>query len=378
MTPINPPRDDGAKNIVIGIAKRIRDYHFYFISSFSKAFNETLNVSFIRSPFQRPGRHSMSLFQKAFIFITSMNMMKKINVFQFFFTPQQYFSNVYSRFCKKYNKRSIQIVSSVHTLYNRNSKDIIPSLFFADYVVVHSEFARKRLIDAGVKNVTRIYPAIELERFNIKQIQDRTIEKSYTLRNGFNIIYPGTYKILNSSYGFDYFLKIVTAVIKKHRNIRFIMACRTRTREDLVLEEKFKTATGKLNIKKFFCFLNNIEDIPSLFFQCDAGIMPIKNNMVGILEIPLVLIELAALEKPVIYGNIAPLNELQEKGLGIMIDEQFPEAYAKNLLNILEDGKLASQIGKASKDAVINYFNMDNAAAEYKNLYDTLKVNVDG
>ena len=68
MTPINPPYDDAAKNIVVDVAKRLKGDRFLFVSSFfGKPFGHAKNMKFFRSPFQRTGRHKMSRFQKVYV-----------------------------------------------------------------------------------------------------------------------------------------------------------------------------------------------------------------------------------------------------------------------------------------------------------------------
>lgn len=367
MAPINPPYDDGAKNMVMGVARRIKEHYFYFVSSLGRKFKKNDNIIFVQSPFQKQGKHSMSFMQKLYIFLITILMAKKLDIFQFFFTPQPYFSVFYKKFVRKNNKRSVQIVTSIHTLFDKNKEDIAPSLFFADRVVVHSDYARQRLLDLGVKNAVRVYPGVETERF--KPVHSGEAARS---QNIVKIIYPGTYKILNDSYSFEDFLKITTGVTEKIPNIEFIMACRVRTREDAILKNKFVSLLKQRGFKNF-ALLDTVDDIPALFNSCAAGIMPANRPMVGILEIPLVLLELAALKKPVIYGDVPPLDELERKGIGIKITGPAPEAYVKSLIRCLEDKKFSSEVGRRSYDAVTRDFTMDTIAAQYRNIYSDIQ-----
>lgn len=367
MTPINPPYDDGAKNMVMGVARRIGEHSFYFVSSLGKKFQNNGNIIFIQSPFQKQGKHSMSFMQKLYVSLIAIFMVKKLDIFQFFFTPQPYFSNVYKKFIKRNNKRSVQIVTSIHTLFDKNKEDVTPSLFFADRVVVHSEYARKRLLNLGVKNVVKIYPGVETERF-----KPLSFNKAWTSGNTAKIVYPGTYKILNDSYSFENFLKITSDVIEKIPDIEFIMTCRVRTGEDAILKKKFGSLLKKYHIRNF-TLLDTVDDMPSLFNSCAAGIMPANRAMIGILEIPLVLLELAALKKPVIYGGVVPLDELESKGIGIRITEDSAKAYSGALIRCLEDERFASEVGIRSQDAVMRDFTMDTAAAQYRKIYSDIQ-----
>lgn len=373
MTPINPPDDDAAKNIVMGIAKRIDKHQFYFISSPGKMFPRAGNINYIYSPFQKVGRHSMSLLQRIFVFVFVLLNIRRIDLFQFFFTPQAYFSRTFRILVKKYHKKSIQIVSSIHTLLARNPAKPISGLFFADYVVTHSDYAKCALTDLGVKNTVRIYPGIEINRFNPATASRYPPDSQVVLGGASNIIYPGTYKALEESYSLEEFSRIVLDVTQRFKNVRFIMACRIRSKEDRILEKKFKDIIGRYSLSEFFSLLNTVQDLPSLFNSVTIGIMPAKLPMTGILEIPLVLIEMAAMEKPVIYGAVKPLDELESKGLGVKVSDPSSASYAAAISGFIEDKDYALAVGKKSREAAIKHFNMDYIAREYEKIYDTLK-----
>lgn len=374
MVPVNPPYDDGVKNLVINIARCVRRHNFFLVSScFGKAFPAEDNVTFLRSAFQGKGKHSMSLFQKIFVFLLITLNIKKIDAFQFFITPRPYFSRIFGAFLKRMNKRSIQVVSSVHTLYEKNTEKAIPGLFFDDHVVVYSDFARATLEKAGVRNVVRIYPGIDLNRFNKARDADLDLESRLLPRNTVKIIYPGTYKVLKESYSFEDFCGIAREVIRGRHDARFVMACRLRAREDKLLKKGFEEETAKAGIREHFIFLDTVDDMPSLFARCDIGIMPANGAMTGVLEIPMVLLEMASMGKVVVYGKVPPLDELNSKGLGVMLDNDSPGSYSGKILELLEDKRSALEAGKRSKEAVARFFNMDDMAREYEKLYKTLE-----
>jgi glycosyltransferase involved in cell wall biosynthesis len=290
----------------------------------------------------------------------------KIDLFQFFVTPQPYFSKFYKKFLMTNKRASIQITTSIHTLFDRNRKESISSLFFADHVVVNSDHAKRMLEDAGVKNVIRIYPGVETERF-----------KPLVAKNtccGRKVVYPGTYKILNDSYSFEDFLDIAVHVTKYVPDVNFVMACRVRTREDALLKKKFISLLKARDISNF-TITDTVEDMPALFNDCVAGIMPAKKPMVGILEIPLVILELAALGKPVVYGNVAPLDEISTKGIGILAADNTVGSYAESLKKCICDVAFSSQVGARSRDAVSRDFTMDNVASQYRQLYRSMTEN---
>ena len=366
MTPINPPHDDAAKNIVVDVAKRLKGDKFLFVSSFfGKTFGSEENMKFFRSPFQRTGRHKMSRFQKVYVTFCILLNIKKIDVLQFFITPQPYFSRFFSWLVKKTGKKSIQIVPSIYTLQKKNKDGDIPGLFFGDHVVVYSDFTRDKLKGLGVRNVTRIYPGIDIEKFSEANKE--------TSGSTFKVVYPGTYRTLIDSYSFQGFCGIAEKVIKEVGNVDFIMACRIRTKEDTALETEFKKMCEEADILGNFTFLNTVEDMPSLFRSCDLGIMPIQRATGGVLEIPMVLPEMASSGKPVVYGNVPPMNELNDKFLGVMVSDHSPEAYADKIIQLLKNKEDSRLIGKKSREAVKEHFNVTSMIDKYEELYRSLE-----
>ena len=375
MVPINPPHDDAAKNIVVDVARRLRGHKFMFVSSvFGRSFAREKNMKFLPSPFQKTGRHKMSRLQKVYVSFSILFNLKKIDLLQFFITPQPYFSNFFRKLLKKTGKKSIQIIPSIYTLHEKNQKKDIPGLFFADHVVVYSDFAKDKLERMGVGNITRIYPGIDIDKFDKDTSgYNKELVREAVPDNVFKVVYPGTYKVLKKSYSFDKFCAIASEVVEKIGNVNFIMACRIRTKEDIALENEFKQIAGEVGIIKNFTFLNTVEDMPSLFRECDLGIMPLESPAAGVLEIPMVILEIASVSKPVVYGNVSPLDELSNKSLGVMVSDSSPEAYAENIIELLKDEEASRFIGQNSREAVVSHFNVDNMASEYGKLYKTLE-----
>ena len=364
MTPVNPPYDDGAKNIVMNIARRIRKYDFLFVSSFfDRSFDRENNIDYLRSPFQRIGRHSMSLCQKIYVFMLIILNIRSMNVLQFFITPQPLFSRVFRRVLHSKDKKSVQIVSSIHTLYEKNREGSLKHLFFGDRIVVFSDYARKKLEEAGTSGVVRIYPGIDTDRFS-PDGSDSTTHR---------ILYPGTYRVLKESYSFENFCEIIRNVLKTEKDVEIIMACRIRTHKEVLFQKEFMKMTEDYGIKEHFVFMNTVDDMPSLYRTCDIGIMPAERSMSGVLEIPMVILEMASSGKPVVYGKVSPLSELSDKGLGSMVEDGSPEAYSKNVLELIHNKTLAEDTGSRSRETVITHFNIDNMAREFEDLYDLLE-----
>jgi glycosyltransferase involved in cell wall biosynthesis len=187
------------------------------------------------------------------------------------------------------------------------------------------------------------------------------------------VIYPGAYKILNDSFSFSGFISMAENVLKERPDTIFVMACRIRTKEDKDLENAFKGMAEERKLAKSFLFLNTVEDMPSLMRECAAVIMPASSPMAGVLEIPMVLLEAAYMERPVIYPSFEPFDELTEKGIGSAVADMSADGYAKEVINVLTDKTAAGRMGKVSREAVKKDFSFRKMVEAYGELYASLK-----
>jgi glycosyltransferase involved in cell wall biosynthesis len=150
------------------------------------------------------------------------------------------------------------------------------------------------------------------------------------------------------------------------------MACRIRSTIDIKLEKKFKKVAASWNILNNITFLNSVENMPSLLNSCDIGIYPSEKRMTSVLEIPLVLLELMALKKPIIFGNIPPLDELMKSKIGVMLSSHSPENYTKEIINLIKKPGLIKETGANGRKTVTKYFNLDTSLKAYKEQYEEI------
>lgn len=371
LVPINPPADDAVKNMLVGIAKRKKENTYYFVSSFwDRPFEKTGNVIFFRSPFQRTGRHSMSFMQKIYIFTMMLLSAKKIDLFQFIITPQPFLSLVLKKLLSYAGKPSVQVVPSVHTLYQKNKEPRASELFFADRVVVHSDHTASVLRAIGVKGVVRVYPGVDIGA--LESIAAGEKENRYKIRERM-ILYAGSYKILERSFGLDEFLEMSALITKKNGDVKIVMACRLRTDDDRRLMNIFISSAEKMGIRGMFSFEGTVEDMPRMINAADICIMPCKNGMPGVLELPMVLLEAAALGKVIVYGNVPPLGEMTALNIGVAVDGGDAKKYAIEIGALLSDGEKRRRIGEVSRASVARNFSIDRVAEDYENIYTAIR-----
>jgi len=363
--PIRLPYDDAAKNLAIELVKNLRNHKFTLIGS-GKNFLKKFNVKWISFPFPRK-KQNMPFSQRALVFFNiGMLHMPKTDIFHFIVTPERYSSLLFRILFRLFGKKSVQTITSIHTLEAKRKYKDLETLFFADKVVCLSDYSKDKLKRAGVKNVKRIYPGISLIRFNPEKIKQA---KKLGKGKEHIIVYPGNYKLLDSCYSLDKFCKIIKRTISELHDVRFIMVCRIRSNKDKQLERKFKSLATSYNISDNITYLNLVEDMPSLFKACDLGIYPAEKAMADVFEMPLVLLELMAMKKPIIFGNTPPLNEIMKSKIGVMLSSNSPESYAKEIVRLIKNTKLRKEMGNNGRKTVMKHFNLDDSIKNYETVY---------
>ena len=363
--PIKLPYDDAAKNLAIGLVKSLKSHKFTLIGS-GKNFLKSPNVKWLTLPFPRKNVQDMPLLQRIFILLNiTFFQMRSTDIFHFIVTPEQHSSSLFRIIFRLFNKKSVQTITSIHTLEIKRKHKNLSKLFFADKVICLSNYSENRLKKKGIRNIKRIYPGVSLTRFNPEAPKMKNIKQGAK----HVIIYPGNYKLIDSCYSFNKFCKIISLTLKESTNVRFIMACRIRSTLDRKLEKKFKKIAASWNILNNITFLNSVENMPSLLNSSDIGIYPSEKRMTSVLEIPLVLLELMAMKKPIIFGNIPPLDEIMKSKIGIMLSSHSPETYAKEIINLIKKPGLMKEMGINGRKTVTKHFNLDTSLKAYKEQY---------
>jgi len=89
-------------------------------------------------------------------------------------------------------------------------------------------------------------------------------------------------------------------------------------------------------------------------------------------EIPMILLESLAMEKPIIITDIPPLNEILKSNCGIKIGKGDFYKLSQEILNLKNNKKRRLKIGKNGRKMVVKYFNIIKIAREYEKLYSSI------
>jgi glycosyltransferase involved in cell wall biosynthesis len=153
--------------------------------------------------------------------------------------------------------------------------------------------------------------------------------------------------------GIEYLIDAAVDIVKKEKNVRFLIIGHGRWGNDLPLLVKQKNLTeyfiftGKVPWKKLYIYIN-------AFDIATAPYSKKINSQSG--RSSLKILEYFACKKPVVASETAVIPEvvdLADKNLGITVPSENSHALAEAIFNLLKDKNLRQKIGKNGREYVV-------------------------
>lgn len=354
--PISPPFNDSGKNLVRDIVKWTDGVKFHiFTSKGGGIFRERVINEEI---YPHSSSYRLSLEDRLRVFIRLLKG-DNIPIYHFFFAPNLLTSRILSILMKlKKGKKTIQTIMSSPKNIER-----IKDLIFTDYVITMSDWFEKILTAAGIKNVQRIYPGVEL--LPLPSLEEKIkAKKDFKFGGDGIILYAGDYEF---GEGCDFVLDIARRVVL-NRDFKFVIACRAKTEKSSMIEERLKRKCFKQGIGEKVIFTGEISDMKKLFLACDLQIFPCK-TLYAKMDIPLVLLEGLSMGLPVIISDIEPLNEIMKGDIGLKIKSFDCKEWGCKIMNLITNKEILLKLRENCHKIVTTYFACERLGKEYENFY---------
>lgn len=166
--------------------------------------------------------------------------------------------------------------------------------------------------------------------------------------------------------GFDYLIKAMPLIIKKHSNIRLIII------GDGDLREELENLVLKLNLSTHVKFVGNVnrKDLVTYYNLSDIFVAPsVKDKEGNMDDQPVSLIEAMACGKPIVATNFPGIALTVRDGInGYLFAEKNVKDLIACLEKLIESSKLRAEMGKESKKIVLNEITDKKIGERYNNL----------
>jgi glycosyltransferase involved in cell wall biosynthesis len=226
-------------------------------------------------------------------------------------------------------------------------------------VIANSEATKRTLMASApwldASRVHVIYNGIDPDRYGPEYT--RSIRGELAIPSGVPLI--GFVGRLNVQKGIEYLLQAFVSVIERRPDAHLLMVG-VGDLHDYVLEFVHQHGLeSQLHLTGFR------DDIPNVMDSIDVCVLPSLWEGFGI-----VLIEAMAAGKPCVTTNISSMPEIvQHDVTGLVVPPHNADALAQALLKILDDRALATRLGMAGRQDVLQKFSIDRMIENYERVF---------
>jgi len=244
-----------------------------------------------------------------------------------------------------------------------NDNNIYKKLFLnGDIFLPISDYWKEKLIRLGCnkKKIIVHRMGINLEKFKFSERRKQHEEYIKILTVG----------RLVEKKGHEYAIKAIAKIVRKRRNIEYIIA------GDGPLRNKLEDLILKLGIKSYIKFLGAVEqnEVLKLYQQAHIFILPSVTASNGDQEgIPVVLMEAQATGLPIISTYHTGIPEVVVDGKsGFLVPEKDVDALADKLEYLIEHPELWPEMGRYGRKFVEERYNIKKLNQQLVEIYQNL------
>lgn len=358
--PIAPPWHDGSKNLVRDVAENLtRAVPTVMTTPDAPALGGRARSEAV---YGDAGRFSPALAANARV-VRRLITGDAMDVWHFVFAPNPASSAfaraaIRARRLTGWRGKVVQTVASAPKDFR-----LARPLVFGDVVVALSEHTRGRLLGAGVGRRTQVIPPCArapgpVDAARIAAARGPIGDAPY-------VLYPGDYEV---STGAETFARAALAIVRDRPGLRCVFACRAKTARSGEARARIEKELAEAGLADRAVHLGEVDDMAALLAGARAVAFPV-DDLYGKVDVPMVLLEAAALGIPVVAASGGPLEGLLGASL---VPPREPEALAAALAPLLDDEQARREAGARLESVYYARFSPAVVAAAYDALYAEL------
>ena len=364
--PIVPPWDEASKNFAYFLGKEVRNHTLTLLTTKQKL--PDLPSTVIEHPLFSSGK--LNLAAKIGFFHYLMQSRDNFDVTHYLFTPTKLNTSIIKHLAKPAKGKTLQTIATLREdLY---SPEELKNLLFADRLIVYTDLTKNKLQALGFTNVTRIYPGIDLDRYQPRE-KNQAVLTAYNLSpDDFLVIYPGEYTRLGATDMLsDTFIRHFTE--NPTSNIKFLFACRIKNEADRKKREEVRARVRAAGLENKILFEENhaLTDMAALYNTADVVIFPVA-DLKGKFDVPLIIIEAYACGKPVILSDMPAFQEFTNPEICVTIPKNRGDELLRSVAYLKDNSEVRKLFGERARTFVEKHFDLKNTAKEYEDIYSSL------
>ncbi len=371
--PIAPPWDEASKNFAYYLAKTIsakeNDLELHLMT---RGHLPELSKRVVQNEVYTSSRNDITFSQKWRSLFFQFIMRNQFDVAHYFFTPTKLNSFLIKNFLSSKKTKIIQTVATLREDLYSDSE--IKKMMFGDLILTYSDYAAQKLNSLGFKNVKRVYPGIDLEKYQPRAKDPELLKKCSLTDKDFIINFTGEYTRLGAM---DDVINSFIEICNKIPNAKLSLAVRIKNEKDAAKKKAVVEKLKKNNLLDKVSFLDgSIDygkdfDMSAAYNLCDVSLFPVQ-NMRGKFDIPLAVVEAMACAKPVILSDLPILAELGNEENAVIIRNGDVPAITAAILDLYNHPEKRAAIGQAAQRFVTERFDIKKVARIYEEIYKEL------
>lgn len=206
------------------------------------------------------------------------------------------------------------------------------------------------------------------KRFRPDSSARKAIRKSLNFSDK-DIIVLGVGRLVEKK-GFKYLIKVASRVVKKNKNVSFVLIGDGDLRQDL------ENIVKKLYLEKHFKFLGNIsyEEMNGYYNMSDIFVLPsIRDSKGNLDDQSVAVMDAMGCGKPVITTNFLGYREIIENGKeGFLVKQKDVKGITRSLERLIASKSLRTIMGYQARKKISTKFSWKFIGGKYTGIFNSL------
>jgi glycosyltransferase involved in cell wall biosynthesis len=260
-----------------------------------------------------------------------------------------------------YSSKGIKGV--LNTIY---TNEMAKKLKSCNHIIVLTKSLKEwvlRNYNLEVDKITVVPNGADINKFAPKEEYKKKAEElNEDLNLSDNIVmYAGFMDRIN---GMSDFAKVIHSIITEKPDTNFVFIGHG-PEEDKII------ALAKKYPQVKFLPMVHYDEMPLYYQMCDVFVIPRPSTISAETVTPLKLLEVMAMEKPVLGSDVGGITEVIKHGEnGYLFEKGNMESFKKTLLEVLDTNN--TQIGKNARKTIVENYTWDKSARILQRVYDEL------
>jgi len=361
--PICPPWDEASKNFAYYLSQNIKDSEIHLLTN---GILPHLEANIIQEPIYNSNRFDLSQKIKLFKFLRKNR--NNFDITHYLFTPTKQNSFFIKKFARPKRGKTIQTIATLRE--DLHSNEDLKKILFSDLIITYSDYSKNKLKDLKFESTEKIYPGIDLSLYSPAPKDEKTMKEFGFKPDDFIVTYHGEFTRLGGTN------KLIESIFQhaeiiKEKNIKFVLACRVKNKDDETKKEALSELIEENNLENYVKIPDTFTTLEKVYNLADVATFPVE-NMQGKFDVPLVVIEAMACEKPVIISDLPIFEEFANEQNSVKIETGNMEKFFQAVLDIKENSTRYAELGKNARIFVKENFDIKKTAEKYQAVYKNL------